>query len=215
MSLRTRLILMAVRKLQRDEFSLAGARFRAAEGVLNPTAFRSSLLFAREAVRRAPVSGRALELGCGLGLAAVLLGRRGLSATALDRDARAVRATAENARRNGVAVIAVVSDWDTALAPGARFDWIVANPPFLGTEQTVFNHALYAGEGLEVVAACARAISRRLAREGHGLVMTSERSGRARVEAALDCAGLVSRRTLRLRHWGERYLFDIVESAGS
>jgi methylase of polypeptide subunit release factors len=212
MSLRSRAIRLASRCLQRDEFRFAGGRFHAAEGVLNPTAFRLSMLFAREAIRGAPAVGRALELGCGIGLAAVCLARRGLSTTAVDRDPEAVRATVDNARRNGVAIDAQVSDWDAAIREDLRFEWIVANPPFLATEQAVFNHALFGGENLEVLVECGCAMARRLAPGGRGLVMTSERSGRTSVEGALNAAKLERLETFARRHWGERYVFDIVQS---
>lgn len=212
MSLRSRVIRFAAWCLRRDAFTVAGARFRAAQGVLNPTAFRSSLLFAGEALQAAPSSGRALEFGCGLGVAAVLLARRGLTTTAVDRDPRAVRATTDNARRNGVDVQAVLSNWDAALPEDLRFEWIVANPPFLATEQSAFNLALHGGDRLEEVAACTRAMARRLTQDGRGLLMTSERSGRSLVLDTLDAAELTVTATNVRRHWGERYFFDVVQS---
>jgi predicted nicotinamide N-methyase len=67
---------------------------------------------ARRSLRRAPV----LELGCGLGLPSIAAALAGGRVLATDWSPEAVRATAENARRNGVELETAVVAWG---APGA------------------------------------------------------------------------------------------------
>lgn len=117
-----------------------------------------------EARRAAPDAVRLADLGTGSGILAVTLAleRPGARVVALDRSLAALSLATANARRHGVAdrVRAVASDWVSALGGGARFDLVVANPPYVPlTEQphlskTVSEHepalALYGGpDGLD------------------------------------------------------------------
>jgi methylase of polypeptide subunit release factors len=75
---------------------------------------------------------RALDIGCGSGMIAILLALQGVAEVwAVDIDAQAIAATAANALLNRVAqrVTPLASDVYKALPPGLRFDLIVANPP--------------------------------------------------------------------------------------
>jgi release factor glutamine methyltransferase len=75
---------------------------------------------------------RVLEIGAGLGLAAVLAARSGASVVATDVVPAAVDAVRLNAALNGVHVDARVGD---AYAPvaGERFDLVCSNPPQMPT----------------------------------------------------------------------------------
>ncbi|MBB3331242.1 16S rRNA (guanine1207-N2)-methyltransferase [Halomonas campaniensis] len=73
--------------------------------------------------------GEVLDMGCGDGILAAWLARRGARVTAVDVNAFAVEATRRTLAANGLAGEAVESDVYSALA-GRAFDAIVSNPPF-------------------------------------------------------------------------------------
>jgi release factor glutamine methyltransferase len=114
-----------------------------------------------EVAREAAPGARAiLDLGTGSGILAVTLALERPSArvTAVDRSPAALFLAAANARRHGVrrGVRLLASDWLTALGSEARFDLVVANPPYVPRKdaaylsKTVSDHepplALYGGD---------------------------------------------------------------------
>ncbi|WP_163576932.1 class I SAM-dependent methyltransferase [Halomonas faecis] len=74
-------------------------------------------------------AGDVLDLGCGDGILAAWLARRGHDVTAVDVSAFAVAATRRTLAANGLAGEAIESDVYSALG-GRRFAAIVSNPPF-------------------------------------------------------------------------------------
>jgi release factor glutamine methyltransferase len=102
--------------------------FRVPDGVQPPKA--GSRFFCRHLAVRP--GERVLEIGAGLGLAAVLAARSGASVVATDVVPAAVDAVRLNAALNGVHVDARVGD---AYAPvaGERFDLVCSNPPQMPT----------------------------------------------------------------------------------
>lgn len=109
-------------------FAYRGCVFAIPEGLAAPK--KGSLFFCRNV---AVVPGeRVLEIGGGLGLAAVLMARAGARVVATDVVPEAVEAIGANARRNGVDVDVRRGD---AYAPvaGERFDLICTNPPQMPT----------------------------------------------------------------------------------
>lgn len=74
-----------------------------------------------------PRGGRALDVACGRGRHALLLAGAGLEVTAVDRDAGALAALDERARRLGLAVRTAERDLETGEAPFGedRYDLIV------------------------------------------------------------------------------------------
>jgi methylase of polypeptide subunit release factors len=208
-----RTVYVMARLRTRRRFRLEGGVFEVAPGVLNPTQFRSSLDFARVALALAPPApARALELGCGCGLASVLLARSGHPTSAVDVDPAAVANTRQNAAANGVALDALCSDWDRELPPGARFDYVITNPPFLAETPPAFVTALHAGPGLEAVAAALGAAHRRLAADGRVLLWTSSRSGRSRALRLIEAAGLRVQHSRRHPGLFETYHADLLEA---
>jgi predicted nicotinamide N-methyase len=67
---------------------------------------------------------RVVELGCGLGLPSLVASARGAQVVATDWAADAVELLAENAARNGLAVVAEVRDWRQTWTK--RFDLLLA-----------------------------------------------------------------------------------------
>jgi ribosomal protein L11 methyltransferase len=127
-----------------------------------------------------PAAGRVVDAGCGSGVLAIAAARLGFGPVlALDHDPEAVRATAENAAANGVAVEAVRHDLlrDGPL-PGAPLVLAnllrplllrVAQDGFAGeAPRTLVASGLLAHEGDEVAAAFARHGLREVARRRGG-----------------------------------------------
>jgi release factor glutamine methyltransferase len=109
-------------------FAWRGCVFRVADGVQPPKA--GSLFFCRHL----PIQGgeRVLEIGAGLGLAAVLAARGGARVVATDVVPSAVESIRTNALLNGVVVEARVGDCYAPVA-GERFDLICTNAPQMPT----------------------------------------------------------------------------------
>ena len=213
-SLRKTVIRALTLLLVRKKFTFDGGSYTVSERVLNPTLFRASMVFAREALNTAgsePID--ILELGCGSGLASVALARRDHRVTAIDRSLEATLNTADNARNNGVMVRAICSNWDRALEPDFTFDLVVVNPPFLPSPTPVFNDALWGGPDLRVVKAALKAAARRLKPNGRVLLLTSVRSGRNDVLRAVEASKLVPVTNRIVRHWGEDLHFDLLACA--
>ncbi len=107
-----------------------GCLFKIADGVQPPKA--GSLLFCRHLTFRP--GERVLEIGTGIGLAAVLAARAGCRVIATDIVPAAVACARENAALNGVADNVEVRLGD-GLAPvaGLRFDLICTSPPQMPT----------------------------------------------------------------------------------
>lgn len=114
----------------------------------------------------APGARSVIDLGTGSGILAVTLAleRPKARVVAIDKSAAALALTRANARRHGVGsrVLAIASDWLSAVSPRARFDLAVANPPYVPRrdaphlDKTVSEFepdlALYGGEdGLDAV----------------------------------------------------------------
>jgi release factor glutamine methyltransferase len=109
-------------------FSWRGCLFRVSDGVQPPKA--GSLFFCRHLDVKP--GERVLEIGGGLGLAAVLMARAGARVTATDVVPAAITAMRTNAALNGVTIDARLGDgW----APVAheRFDLVCTNPPQMPT----------------------------------------------------------------------------------
>ena len=209
-----RAVYVVSRLRTRSTFTFLGASFTVTSGVLNPTTFRASLLFARLALMRSPSRpSRVLELGCGCGLTSVLLARAGHHLTAIDIDPQAVENTRANASRNGVSIRAVVSDWGSALPESDAFDFIATNPPFLIEEPPAFRQALYAGPGLAAPRKALAAARARLAEKGRVLVLTSDRTGREAFLKAVREADMRIAHTQRHRQWLDTYLEDVLIAA--
>jgi release factor glutamine methyltransferase len=102
--------------------------FRVSDAVQPPKA--GSLFFCRHLA--VSPGERVLEIGAGLGLAAVLAAKAGARVVATDVVPQAVEIIRANAALNGVTVDARVGDCYAPVA-GERFDLICTNPPQMPT----------------------------------------------------------------------------------
>jgi len=109
-------------------FSWRGCLFRVPDQVQAPKA--GSLVFCRHLLVRP--GERVLEIGGGLGLAAVLAAKDGARVTATDVLPEAVEVMRANAALNGVVVDARLGDCYEPVG-GERFDLVCTNPPQMPT----------------------------------------------------------------------------------
>lgn len=126
--------------------------------------------------------GRAIELGCGVGLVSIAAARAGWSVTATDWDADALKFAEENARANGVSLAGVTAlDWRQPFS-GSPFDLVLASD------------VLYERRNAEPVA---RWIHAALSAGGVALVSDSNRSAAEGFAGAAAAAGLSVERVPR------------------
>ena len=92
-------------------------------------------LLAEAALAALPAGGAALDLGTGSGALAIALalGRPGARVTAVDVSPGALEVARANAAALGAAVELLAGDLFGPLPPGARYDVVVSNPPYLPT----------------------------------------------------------------------------------
>ena len=83
------------------------------------------------------LSGRVLDLGCGVGVIGVSIGKANrVELTQSDVNERALSLTRENLKRNGVSGTVVESDGFSALT--GTFDTIVTNPPIRAGKAVIY-----------------------------------------------------------------------------
>jgi methylase of polypeptide subunit release factors len=171
-----------------------GAHLRTRWGVFAPVRGEHVELTA-EAARRWPVAGKkALDVGTGTGVLALLLARAGARVTATDLSPAAVDCARENAARLGLADRVEVVEAD--LFPGGRFDVVVCNPPWLPHEAvTALDRAVY-DPGGRFLARFLDGLASHLAPGGEGWLILSDLAERlglraeGELERQLEAAGL-------------------------
>jgi SAM-dependent methyltransferase len=88
-----------------------------------PIAERISAMFAREEEGRKPPYGKVLDLGCGSGIWAVELAKRGWDVTGVDFVPKALRRARERAEQSGVEVRLIEGDVTKLRAAGVGSDF--------------------------------------------------------------------------------------------
>jgi release factor glutamine methyltransferase len=146
-----------------------------------------------------PGNARVLDLGTGSGAIALAIKRErpDCEVVGVDRSAAAIGTARANAARLGLDVHFLESDWFAAL-DGAPFDAIVANPPYVASNDPAFGAlahepraALDGGpDGLDAYRAIFAAAPAHLAPRG-ALLVEHGADQRARLAAMAPAAGLV------------------------
>jgi release factor glutamine methyltransferase len=171
-----------------------GCLFRVPDGVQPPKA--GSLFFCRNLEIRS--GERMLEIGAGMGLAAVLAARAGATVVATDVVPAAVEAIRANAALNGVTVDARLGDGWGPIGR-ERFDLICTNPPQMPTppeRERDDAEAAADNGGLDGWALLDRVIARareHLLPDGRLVFSIFEFLGPKTAHAKLERAGLVPR----------------------
>lgn len=128
---------------------------------------------------------KALEIGCGSGIISLHMAKAGAVVTAADLDERAVAATRNSARMNGLEVRTVRSDLFEEV-PG-RFDLIVFNPPYLRGDVRGQEDLCWAGgeDGVRLTARFLQEARERLEPGGRVLLLVSDDMDPSALEEAL------------------------------
>lgn len=188
-------------------------------GVFHPGFFFSSRVMARWLARQPsagfPLADRSLvDVGTGSGLLGLVAAQHGAHVTLLDLSPRALLAAQDNARRNGLRVRLAHSDGLAGLATEARFDWIIANPPwFPAKPPDEAGLAWYAGEDLGWFHAFFAQLDNRLTVKGQAVLILADSADLNAINAVAATAGWRLESAHRERVWWEwQHIFRVVRS---
>jgi len=118
-------------------------------GVFHPRLFFSTRFLADEIASLDLTNLRALELGCGAGLASLVMRSRGATVTAVDINLLAVETMRRNTARNTLTSAVLLSDLFCSV-PNERFDVIAINPPCYPRDPaSPAEYTWYCGHGFE------------------------------------------------------------------
>lgn len=116
---------------------------------------------------------RALDVGTGTGIQALLLARHADEVVATDVNPRALRMTRLNAALNRVSGIEVRLGGLLDPVAGERFDLVVANPPYVISPEHGYQFRDAGGRGDELVRELVRGLPSVLTNSGVGIVLVS------------------------------------------
>ncbi len=130
-------IVATVRLIPHDEFAVASDLFESEAGSAHvPGVQRPSNTLANLTVRR-PVA-RALDVGTGNGIQALLAARHAQEVVATDLNERALRFARFNLALNGAENVELRQGSFLEPVAGERFDLVVANPPYVISPESSF-----------------------------------------------------------------------------
>jgi len=190
---------------------------RAEEADYVPGMHNPSLTLAALTIRQ-PVE-RALDVGAGFGLQALLAARDAREVVATDVNPRALHYAALNARLNGLAIETRQGSWFESVK-GESFDLVVANPPFVISPENrhLYRDSELGGEG--VSRKVVREAARHLREGGYATVLanwicregeTWEPLGEWVEDSGCDALLLGNEPLVPLQYaarWNERLRFD-------
>jgi len=129
---------------------------------------------------------KVLEMGCGSGIISMHMARAGAVVTSVDVDERAVRATENSAKMNGLDARVVQSDLFTDVS--GKFDLIVFNPPYLRGDVQGQEDLCWAGgeDGVRLTDRFLRQARERLEPGGRVLLLISDDMDPSALEDALS-----------------------------
>jgi len=170
-----------------------GIRALSLPQVFNPAWFVTSpILIDVIAALRIPPASHVLELCCGTGVGAIALVRAGVrSVTAVDINPIAVHCARINIRRNrATSHIRLLQGDLYHPVEDARFDWIIANPPYLdGHPRTWLERAFLGGRKGEVLSRIVEGLDRHLCPGGRAVLTYSTVAPSGRIEALVQGVG--------------------------
>jgi methylase of polypeptide subunit release factors len=178
------------------EVPALGARVHPHHGVYAPVRGEYVDLVAR-AAEAWPVAGkRALDVGTGTGVLALVLAQRGATVIATDVEPRAVACARENAERLGLAARVEVRLAD--LFAGEPADLVVSNPPWLpGEAHGPLERAVY-DPGGAVLETLVTGLPRALRRDGEAWIVLSDLAERLGLRAPGTLEALAVRAGMRV-----------------
>jgi methylase of polypeptide subunit release factors len=174
-----------------------GARVHPHYGVYAPIRGEYVALVATAAAERGVAGARALDVGTGTGVLALVLARAGAHVVATDSEPRAVACARENAERLGLAGRIEVVEADLFPPAAAACDVVVSNPPWIPADAAVtpLERAVY-DPGGSFLARLVAGLPERLVPGGEAWVVISDLAERlglrpaGHVEALAAAAGL-------------------------
>ncbi|MBA0051528.1 class I SAM-dependent methyltransferase [Streptomyces sp. AJS327] len=177
--------------------ALDGERVHPRYGVFSPVRGEYVDLVARVPL---PPGGtaRAVDVGTGSGVLAVVLARRGVAeVVATDQDARALECARENARRLGVADAVRVVEAD--LFPDTRpSPLVVCNPPWVPATPTApLEHAVY-DPGSRMLRGFLSGLAARVTPDGEGWLVLSDLAERLELRSRAELLEWIGQAGLRV-----------------
>jgi release factor glutamine methyltransferase len=168
-----------------DNTSILGFSLSVPPTVFHPKLYHSSKYFGSFLIEMDLKNKNILEIGCGSGILSLVVASKGANVVAVDINPEAVRATADNAKRNRLCdnIRAIESDLFGKVAVDTRFDLVIMNPPYYaGRPDTISDYAWRAGEKYEFFDRFAEHVGDFLASNGSILMILSSDSDISRIE---------------------------------
>lgn len=180
-----------------------GARVHPHYGVWAPVRAEHVDLVAEAASGWSAAGKRALDVGTGTGVLALVLARAGADVVATDLEPRAIACARENAERLGLAARIELVCADLFPPPGGSFDLVVSNPPWLPDEaRSPLERAVY-DPGGAFVERLVLGLPARLAPGGEAWIVISDLAELLGLRAEGWLAALADRAGLRIAGVGE------------
>lgn len=150
----------------------------------------TSHLLGRAVIDEVRSGEKVLDMGCGCGVNGILAARAGADVVAVDINPDAVRATLNNASRNGTLDRMDVRESDVFDAVPETFDLIVMDPPFRWFKPRSIAEAATTDEGYRAMTRFFGQVRNHLAKDGRLLVFFGTSGDLGYLEQLVDSAAL-------------------------